>query len=291
LVKKKPRKKPQWTDQLAEELHKPAVKHFRKRKVIVRSIDDIWTGDLVDMQSFAEYNDGIRYLLTVIDVFSKHGWIEPLKQKTGVAVAEAFKNILASSGRKPSKLWVDKGTEFYNKHVKALGIELYSTENEEKSSVVETWNRTMKDRMFKYFTANSTRRYIDILGSLVDRYNNSKHSSIKMTPVEASRKANERKIFINLYGEDIYDEAKEPKFKIGDKVRITKKKTIFQKGYLPRWTEEVFTVSHIQYTDPPTYKITDYSRGSLITAGKRYRAPFMSKSYSKLVRKYSESKR
>jgi len=101
-----------------------------------------------------------------------------LKQKTGVAVAEAFKHILSSSGRKKSKLWVDNGTDFYNKHVKALGIELYSTENEEKSSVVERWSRTMKDRMFKYFTANSTRRYIDILGSLVDRYNNSRHSSI-----------------------------------------------------------------------------------------------------------------
>jgi len=80
-----------------------------------------------------------------------------------------------------------------------------------------------------------------------------------VTPVEASRQVNERKVFINRYGDDIYDEAKEPKFKIGAKVRITKKKTIFQKGYLPHWTEEVFTVSHIQYTDPPTYKVTDYS--------------------------------
>ena len=95
------------------------------------------------------------------------------------------------------------------------------------------------------------------MDGLVDRYNNSKHSSIKMTPVEASEKSNERKVFSNLYGEDIYSEISKPKLKLGDSVRITKKKTIIDKGYTPRWTEEVFTVSQVQHTDPPTYKITD----------------------------------
>ncbi|XP_065645292.1 uncharacterized protein LOC136075783 [Hydra vulgaris] len=120
----------------------------------------------------------------VIDVFSKYGWIIPLKSKTGLDVAHALNKIF--NDRKCEKLWVDKGKEFYNKHVKSLGIDIYSTENEEKSSVVERWNRTMKEKMFKYCSANSTRRYIDILDELVNNYNNTKHSSIKMTPVEAN---------------------------------------------------------------------------------------------------------
>lgn len=179
----------------------------------------------------------------------------PIKNKAGVVVANAFKKIFIE-GRKPEKLWVDKGSEFYNKHVRDLGVELYSTENEEKSCVVERWNRTMKEKMFKYFSANSTRKYIDVLGDMVDRYNNTKHSSIKMTPVEASKKVNENIVWYKLYG-SIKAEPIKPKFSVGDRVRITKKKKTFEKGYTPRWTEEVFTVSQVQYTDPPTYKITD----------------------------------
>ena len=223
----------------------------------MRGIDNIWAADLIDMQAFAEYNDGIKYLLAIIDVFSKYSWIVPLKQKTGIAVANALEQVFR--GRKPLKLWVDEGKEFYNKDVRKL-ITIYSTGNEEKSSVIERWNRTMKERMFKYFSANSTRRYIDILDDLVDRYNNTKHSSIKMTPVEASKKTNEREVFSNLYGEDIYDPISKPKFMLGDTVRITKKKTIWDKGYTPRWTEEIFSISQVQHTDPPTYKITDANR-------------------------------
>ena len=230
------------------------VHHFRKRTVYVSGIDEIWAADLVDMQSFAKDNDDVKYLLTVIDVFSKYGWIVPLNDKSGKSTAAGFMKIF-TSGRKPGKVWVDKGREFYNKDVKKL-VELYSTENEEKSCVVERWNRTMREKMFKYFTANSTRRYIDVLNEMVNSYNNTRHSSIKMTPAKASLKANEKTVWMNLFGNEIHKAIK-PKFSIGDKVRITKKKNIFEKGYTPRWTEEIFTISTIQYTDPPTYKITD----------------------------------
>jgi hypothetical protein len=110
--------------------------------------------------------------------------------------------------------------------------------------------------MFKYFTANNTNRYIDVLDDIVNRYNNTRHSSIKMTPVEASKKQNEKRVWFNLYGIEPAHNINF-KFKVGDEVRITKKKTIFDKAYTPGWTEEVFTVSKVQYTDPPTYKITD----------------------------------
>ena len=138
----------------------------------------------------------------VIDVLSKYGWIVPLKSKTGVDVADALNKIFKE--RRCSKMWVDKGLEFYNKHVKALllafNVQLYSTENEEKSCVVERWNRTMKEKMFKYFSANSTRKYINVLDEMVNKYNNTRHSSIKMTPVEASDKKDENIVWLNLNG-------------------------------------------------------------------------------------------
>ena len=231
------------------------IHHFRRRKVVVNDIDEIWAADLVDMQSFSKFNNGIKYLLMVIDVFSKYVWIVPLKSKTGVDVANALSKIFGE--RRPMKMWVDKGKEFYNKHVKALGVQLYSTENEEKSSVVERWNRTMKEKMFKYFSVNSTRKYINVLDEMVNNYNNTKHSSIKITPVDASDKKNKNRVWMNLNGKARTNPVK-PKFSVGDKVRITKKKAVFEKGYTPRWTEEVFTVSQVKYTDPPTYKISDY---------------------------------
>jgi len=179
-----------------------------------------------------------------------------LKQKTGAAVAAAFQSIF-NGGRTPKKLWVDKGKEFYNKDVKSLleskSCSLYSTENE-KSCVVDRWNRTMKEKMFKYFSANSTRKYLDVLDEMVTNYNKTWHSSITMTPSEASLKKNEATVYRNLY-----PDKEQPKFKIGDRVRITKKNKMFEKAYTPKWTEEVFTVSKIQYTDPPTYKIIDYN--------------------------------
>ena len=116
------------------------------------------------MQAFSKFNRGIKYLLAVNDIFSKYGWLIPLKHKTGKSVAIALKSIFKE--RKLEKMWVDKGKEFYNKDVKDL-IELYATENEEKSSVVERWIRTMKEKMLKYFSANSTNVYIDVLSDHV----------------------------------------------------------------------------------------------------------------------------
>ena len=198
-----------------------------------------------------------------------------LKSKTGVDVTDALNKIFSNQRsplnskqslpgfakeRRCSKMWVDKGLEFYNKHVKALlsllGVQLYSTENEEKSCVVERWNRTMKEKMLKYFSTNSTRKYINVLDEMVNKYNNTRHSSIKMTPVETSNEKNKNIVWLNLNGKARTNPFK-PKFSVGDKVRITKKKTVFEKGYTTRWTEEVFTLSQIQFTDPPTYKITD----------------------------------
>ena len=249
-----------WQEKLADELHKPIKRKFNRRRVIVNKIDEVWCSDLVEMQQFSKWNKGFRYLLMVLDVFSKYGWIVPLKDKKGETVAKAFKTIF-KEGRKPQYLWTDKGKEYYNKHVKEIldnnKITLYSTENEEKSSVCERWNRTMKTKMWKQFTIQGNTQYLDMLPKLVKQYNNTKHSSIKMTPIEASKKINEGTVYFNLYG-DMEPSSAKPKFKIGDKVRISKyKRNVFDKGYTPNWTEEVFTVDKIQYTNPITYKLKD----------------------------------
>ena len=258
---------------LAEELHKPVRRKFKKRRVLVNGIDKIWAADLADMQAFSKFNRGIKYLLAVIDVFSKYGYLIPLKDKTGKSVASALKTIFKE--RKPEKMWVDKGKEFYNKDVKEL-IELYSTENDEKSSVVERWIRTTKEKMWKYFTDNNTNHYVDILPDLVEDYNNTRHSSVKMTPVEASKKKNELTVWRNLYPEHLEIRNIKPKFSIGDKVRISKKKKTFEKGYTTRWTEEIFTIVEVKNTSPVTYKIADLNE-------KKYGVPFMNPNYKKRV--------
>ena len=137
----------------------------------MNSIDEIWAADLIDMQAFSKDNNGIKYLLTVIDIFSKFVCIVPLKRKTGQEVANAFSSILKE--RRPSKTWLDRGREFYNKDVQKL-VELYSTENEEKSCVIERFNRTIKVKMFKYFLLiiqeNMLMYLNDLLNSTIIRF-------------------------------------------------------------------------------------------------------------------------
>ena len=183
--------KSDWSQQLAEELHKPITRNFRKRRVISFGIDKIWAGDLVEIQKYSKWNKGIKYLLMVIDVFSKYGWIVPLKDKKTESVSLAFDTIFKKSKRKPDKLWTDKGSEFISKHFKEFlkknKIKLYHTENEEKSSIVERWNKTMKNKMWKMFSANNNTVYWGKLDKLVDDYNNTYHSSIEMTPTKESK--------------------------------------------------------------------------------------------------------
>ena len=149
---------------LAAELHKPVKRNFPNRRVLSNGINEIWAADLVEMGKFSKWNKGIKYLLMVIDVFSKFGWIEPLKDKRGESVTKAFEKIFTSSCRHPHLLWMDRGLEFYNSNVKRLlkehDITLYSTENEEKSSVVERWNQTIKPRLWKMFSANNNTIFI-----------------------------------------------------------------------------------------------------------------------------------
>ena len=250
-----------WKDQLAVELHRPVKRKFKRRRVIANGVDDIWSADLVDMQWNSRENKGYKYLLNVIDVFSKYAWSLPIKDKTGKTITDTFQKLVKTSGRKPEMLWVDQGTEFYNRvfrgWLKDRDIEIYSVHNEGKAVVVERFNRTLKEWMWKYFSANNTHRYTDILDSLVGHYNARYHSSVKMSPKEASLKKNGARVYKNLYDNVIESPETTSKFEVGDSVRISKKKAMFEKGYTPRWTEEIFKVYEVQMTNPMTYKLED----------------------------------
>ncbi|XP_077987482.1 SCAN domain-containing protein 3-like [Glandiceps talaboti] len=220
----------QWLEQQeVYTMHKPAIKKFPYRKVYVSGIDDQWQADIVDMPNDQSKNHGYRYILTVIDVLSKYAWAIPLKSKRGIEMADSFELIFKD--REPNKIQFDEGREFYNKYVKDIfenhEIEWFSTRSDKKASVVERFNRTLKSRMYKYFTDKQTRKWIDVLDRLVDGYNNNTyHNSIHMTPKEASLPKNENIVWYNLYGAYLTVEYGTPKFNIGDiknvDIRITR---------------------------------------------------------------------
>ena len=254
-----------WTDELANELHKPLRHKFQKRYVFAQSVDDIWAADLVDMRALSEENDNYNYILMVIDVFSKYGWAQPLPNKSGVTLRKALEDIF-KEGKLPKMIWADQGTEFYNENVKKLlkrhKISLYSTGNPEKSSIVERWNRTMKTWLWKYFTANGTHKYLDVLQALVKKYNSTKHRSTKLTPSEARQPSNYLQVYKNLYNDKtrkllITYKGKVPKFKVGDQVRLAVLKDTFEKAYIINYTDKVYTIKEVKRTLPFTYIVED----------------------------------
>jgi transposase InsO family protein len=222
----------------AEELLKPIRHNFKRRRVFVYNIDDIWSADLKDMQSVSKQNNGFKYILTVIDLFSKHAYTIPLKSKSNDVVINAFE-----------KLWTDQGSEFINhnfkKFLKDNNIELYHVYNEGKANVIERFNRTLGEIIQKHMITNKT-----------SKYNNKFHTSIKMTPFEALNPENTSTVLNNLYS-NIKPITTTNKFKVGDRVRITKYKKHFEKGYTPKWTKEIFIVEEVNNTNPITYKLKD----------------------------------
>ena len=168
--------------QLAKELHKLIIKKFEKRKVHAAFKDNIWGAGLTDMQILSIYNKGIRFLLCVIDIFHKCTLVVPLKDKKGISIVKAFQIILKQSNRKPNKMWVDKGSEFYNtffkKWLRDNDIFMCSTNNEGKSVAAERFIRTLKSKIYKYMTSISKNLHIDKLDDIVKEYNNTYHTTI-----------------------------------------------------------------------------------------------------------------
>ena len=208
---------------LADELHKTIIKKFDKRKVYSQFKHNIWEEDLADMQSLSRKNKGIKYLLCVIDLYSKYAFVVP-----GISIANAFNKIIKQSNRKPNKIWVDQGGEFYNnvfkKWLSDNDIIMYSTYNESKSVAAERFIRTLKNELYKHMTATGKNIYYDVLDDIVDEYNNTKHSTIKMKPVDV--KDNSKRVYIDEHNK------KDSTFKVGDRVRISKFKIYLLKDIL-----------------------------------------------------------
>ena len=193
--------------------------------------------------------------MTVIDVFSKHAWVVPLKNKRGPTLVAAFHQIFAE-GRKPLKLQTDKGAEFLNKafqiFLKEEGADFFVTQNEDiKASIAERFNLQLKEKLWRYFTKKNTVRYVEVVPHLVHAYNHSYHRSIKRTPGKVNT-SNQEDVWQTLYAHPLKRIRNTNALKIGNRVRISKARRQFKKGYLPSWTEELFTVSRVTRTIPIT---------------------------------------
>ena len=178
------------------------------------------------MQSLSRKNKGIKYLLCVIDLYSKYAFVIPLKDKKGISIVNTFNKVIKQSNRKPSKIWADQRGEFYDnvfeKWLSDNDINMYSTYNEGKSVVAERFIRTLK-KLYKHMTATGKKVYY-VLDDVVNKYNNTKHSTIKIKPVDVK---NNKRVYIDEHN------VKDSRFKVGDRVRISKFKNIFAKGYTP----------------------------------------------------------
>jgi Integrase core domain len=252
---------------IIDELHKPARKNFIRRKVIIKGLNDLFQADLVDMSAFASVNKGYKFLLTVIDCFSKYAWAIPIKDKSGNQVTLAMKSIFLKDNRIPKNLQTDKGKEFYNKDfqnlMKKYTINLYSTYSTLKASIIERFNRTLKNKMYKEFTMNGNYKWLNIIDELLKNYNNTKHSTIKMKPIDVN-KSNENRILNTVYNN--LKIRGRSKLKLNNYVRISKNKHLFEKGYTPNWTTEIFKIKKIQNTNPVTYILEDF-QGNDIKGG------------------------
>ena len=251
-------------DRIAKELHRPARHNYPRRKVTLKGINDLYQGDLVEMIPHAKLNGGMKYILTMINCFTKFAFAIPLKNKTGLEVAKALEPILQK--HKFKNFQTDQGTEWFNVNVKKLlnkySINHYATYSDLKASIVERFNRTLKEKMYREFTARGSYEWVSLLPGLVRVYNNTVHSTIGMKPKDV------RKKHVNIIRRRLNQKSKskKPKFKVGDRVRISKYKKTFKKGYLPNWSNEVFQNFAVKPTTPVTYILQD-KKGEILKGG------------------------
>lgn len=248
---------------VVNELHKPARKKYPRRKTVLKGINDLWQIDLVEMIPYSRENKGYKYLLTVIDCFSKYAWAMPLKLKSADNVTKAMESVFHSSGQTPNNIQSDQGKEFYNSKFKSLmkqyGVNHYSTFSNMKASIVERFNRTLKGKMWKAFSMQGNYKFLDILPQIVQEYNSSFHRTIGMRPIDAcNNKKAEKYLQNNVYSSSNRRVVvRTEKFKEDDFVRISKQKSIFSKGYFSNWSSEIFKIVKIQKTYPYTYLLED----------------------------------
>lgn len=261
-------------------LHKPARKRFGRNPVVVNGIDVLWEIDLADLSMLKKHNDQYRYLLQVIDVGSRYAWSMPIKTKDSSVVATAFETILKSHNRKPLTVSSDAGGEFkgvaFQRMLKRHSIGFFVSSSDMKCPIIERytycvhlnliddtkltfffrWNRTLKTRMWRYFTHHNTFRYLDVLQKLVSAYNHSPHRTLGCKPAEVTPAT------LPAIAQRIYDNAKPRKlgkfkFQLSDYVRLSKYKGLFEKGYESSFTREIFQICDRAARPKPVYKVRD----------------------------------
>ena len=268
-------------------LHRPARKKYPMKKVIVGGVNIQLQMDLIDMQQWALQNEGYRYILLAIDCFSRYAYCQPLKTKQGVLVAKSIETILNEAesrvDRKIKKIQTDDGTEFFNRQVKELladwHITLFSTKSPTKAQMVERLIRTLRTKQERYNTFKGTRRWLESFPMLLKSYNKTIHSTLPkdMTPADVNLK-NERLVWKHLYGNILLKTPKRlqkqlkalktgkaislnrssSQLNVGDPVRLSKRKKMFEKAYYQNYTDEIFFIARVKKnTTPHTYKISD----------------------------------
>lgn len=256
---------------IVKELHRPVRKTFPRRNTVIKGNNDLFQTDLVELIPHSKVNKGYKYILTVINCFSKVADAFPLKDKTGKSVSKAMETVIKRNKFKIKHLQTDDGKEYFNstfrKLVEKYGINHYSTNTEIKAAIIERFNRTLKGDMFKKFSLRGSYKWIDILKQLIDNYNNKFHRTIGMKPKDVNE-TNEQLVLKRIRKNTIPIIDKKPprKFNVGEKVRISKHKSIFAKGYVPNWTNEVFEIFRVQPTLPETYYLKD-SKGEILQGG------------------------
>ena len=251
--------------EIAYTLHRRVIRKIKRNPVIAHHYGDMAQADLVDVHRYSEQNDGVNYILTVIDVFSKKAFAITILRKSAANVARAFRQVFTKY--QPSNLQTDKGLEFKNSRVsdvmKSMLINHYFAHNERiKCSVVERFQRTLMSKIHKYFTARGTTRFVDVLQDFVQAYNNAYHRTIKMTPNEASE-ADTQIVFRNNYGYDSVRDIlissrrnRNRTIRVGSHVRVPEQKTIFEKGYQQNFTDAIYKITNVNTsTKRPLYQL------------------------------------
>ena len=240
---------------------KPPKRNYNTNKRDVYPIDDIWSLDILDLKDYGSKNNrGYRYVLVIIDNFSKFGWTIPLKNKNAQTIKDSLENILTNSKRKPNLIETDRGKEFYNNifqdFLNKNNIKLYSRNSSYGAVFAERFNRTIRDLLKKIVFEQGDAKWIDILPTITEQYNNRRHTSTKLSPKDASLKKNEGFVYKNLL-----DKRKKiiPKFKINDLVRTADLKRTFSKGDTTNWSYKLYKITEIINDTIPSYKIDNLS--------------------------------
>ena len=255
---------------LSNELHKVARVNFRRRNYELKSESDLFQADLIDMSNLSKYNSNFKFILAVINCFTKFAFCVAIKTKSASSVFTALEPIIRNN--KMKLFQTDQGTEFFNSKIKALldkyNIKHYHVFTDKKAAICERFIRSFKSRIYKYLTQHTTKRWVDALPKLLNEYNGSFHRSIQMCPNDFRKKHRSRviaalnkaaKANLRLKSKRVM-----PKYKLGDIVRISKYKQIFDKSYNINWSTEYFIVHSVFPSIPPTYILRDQS-GEIIS--------------------------